>query len=116
MFMISVLKRLLRLDSYTVYCETESKPIIMVNGLRRALYFAYRHRLRTHEVYVVGDNGVKIPVEGLKWDYRCAKCGLKFDDDAAWVSHMTKADHVNASSSMSPPLSTNKDAKPPNQM
>jgi len=38
MFMISVLKRLLRLDSYTVYCETESKPIIMVNGLRRALY------------------------------------------------------------------------------
>jgi len=38
MFMISVLKRLLRLDSYTVYCETESKPIIMVNGLPRALY------------------------------------------------------------------------------
>ncbi|MDG6940181.1 MAG: hypothetical protein JRN39_07260 [Nitrososphaerota archaeon] len=73
---------------YAVYCETEKKQVTRVAAKGRALYFAYKHRLRSHDVSIVGPDGRKEVCPDSGWTFRCENCGKVFPVGADWVAHV----------------------------
>jgi hypothetical protein len=83
---------LIERTKFRVYCKTEDRVIIEVGGLEKARLFLYKHKVRNHDVVLLDKRGNEINLVDGKWEYKCERCGQRFDDDAAWVSHMSKGD------------------------
>lgn len=86
----------LRLPSYaksiSLYCSTENKLLFTTRNIESARFFAFKHKIRGHEVIMRDGNGKTINLDLPTLELRCPKCGQMFNDDLTWVTHMTKAD------------------------
>jgi len=66
--------------------------VLEVGGREKARIFLYKHKIKNHDVVLLDQRGNQLDPIGGKWIFKCERCGQTFEDDAIWVSHMSKGD------------------------
>jgi uncharacterized C2H2 Zn-finger protein len=75
---------------YLIFCETERKTIDERNDLIFAKHLAFKHSLHSHIVKIKENENEVMKFGYDKWKFICDRCGALFEDDAAWITHMSK--------------------------
>jgi len=82
------------MKTYLVVCETENRILSEKSNITIAKHLAFKHSLRSHIVKIKGINNEELKFSWNGWKFICNKCGASFDDDAVWVTHMSKQDCI----------------------
>jgi|ADKI01.1.fsa_nt_gi hypothetical protein len=75
---------------YLVFCETERKTIYETSNLIFAKHLAFKHSLHSHVVEIKEHKNEVMKFGYDKWKFVCNRCGASFEDDGAWITHMSK--------------------------
>lgn len=65
-----------------------------MSDLSSAKRIAFKHSLRSHIVTIRNGKDDNLEFGNEKWSFQCNRCGMHFDDNLAWVTHMTRANCI----------------------